>query len=113
MAVDIFKQTLEKEIGKPVQKEYRFAPPRKWRFDYAYPEFKIAIEIDGGIWTQGRHTRGKGFKGDMEKFNEAAKNGWLVLKFTPDECYKISTIETVKETMVQRIRERKKEYADY
>lgn len=113
MAVDVFKQLLEKELSRPVQKEYRFAPPRKWRFDYAYPEFKIAIEIDGGIWTQGRHTRGKGFKGDMEKFNNAAKMGWLVLKFTPDERYLLSTVETIKETIIHRIREKKQEHANY
>jgi len=65
--------------------EYRFAPPRKWRFDYAFPEYRIAVEIDGGIWTRGRHTRGLGYLKDMEKFNEAGKLGWRVFRFTPQQ----------------------------
>lgn len=64
--------------------EYRFDAKRKWRFDLAWPEYKIAIEIEGGIWTQGRHTRGKGYLSDMEKYNAAALQGWRVLRATPD-----------------------------
>jgi hypothetical protein len=67
--------------------EYRFAPPRRWRFDWAWTssEHQIALEIDGGVWTQGRHTRGKGAIGDMEKLNAAAILGWKVLRVTPDQ----------------------------
>jgi hypothetical protein len=63
--------------------EYRFHPTRKWRLDYAFPEFKLAVEIEGGIWTQGRHTRGSGFAGDMEKYNALAEAGWLLLRYPP------------------------------
>lgn len=66
-------------------KEMRFHPKRMWRFDYAIPEHRIAIEIDGGVWKYGRHNRPKGYIADMEKFNEAAAMGWLVLKFTPEQ----------------------------
>ncbi|MDH4127357.1 MAG: endonuclease domain-containing protein [Spirochaetota bacterium] len=65
--------------------EYKFCSSRRWRFDYAILEHKIAIEIEGGIFTQGRHTRGKGFSGDMEKYNEAVKSGWSVLRYTPQQ----------------------------
>ena len=65
--------------------EYRFHPTRKWRFDWAFPANMLAVEIEGGVWTRGRHTRGSGFKGDMEKYNEAAIMGWRILRFTPDE----------------------------
>lgn len=61
--------------------EYKFHPTRQWRFDFAFPHHKIAIELEGGIWTGGRHTRGKGFESDCEKYNEAAKAGWLVLRY--------------------------------
>lgn len=68
--------------GKPVA-EYVFAPPRKWRFDWAWPDEKVAVEQEGGIWIAGRHSRGAGMLKDFEKYNEAAIRGWRVLKFTP------------------------------
>jgi very-short-patch-repair endonuclease len=69
-------------LPEPVA-EYRFAQGlnRKWRFDFAYPEVKVAIEVEGGTWAQGRHNRGSGMEGDMEKYNLAAMLGWLVLRF--------------------------------
>lgn len=65
--------------------EYRFHPKRRWRFDLAIPEHKIAIEIEGGAWSNGRHTRGKGFIKDMEKYNAATVLGWKVLRYTPQQ----------------------------
>lgn len=65
--------------------EYRFAPPRKFMFDFAWPERKIAIEIDGGIWISGRHSGGIGQLLDMEKFNLAVVHGWRVLHYTPQQ----------------------------
>lgn len=66
--------------------EYRFHPTRKWRYDYAWPDHRIALEIDGGIWTGGRHTRGAGYLGDMEKLNAAALLGWRVFRCTPQQA---------------------------
>lgn len=68
-------------LPEPVS-EYRFHPVRKWRFDFAYPDKKIAFEVDGGIWSAGRHNRGSGYEGDAEKYNQAAINGWYVFRFT-------------------------------
>lgn len=65
--------------------EHRFHALRKWRFDYAWPERKLALEIEGGIWTNGAHTRGTGFMEDMEKYNEAALLGWRLLRFAPNQ----------------------------
>lgn len=70
------------------QPEYRFHPTRRWRFDYAFVDRKIGVEIEGGIWSGGRHTRGGGFLGDMEKYNEAGKMGWTVFRFTPQQLKK-------------------------
>lgn len=53
-----------------------------WRFDFAWPDRLVAAEIDGGIWTRGRHTRGAGFIGDLHKMNAAAWLGWRVIRFT-------------------------------
>lgn len=72
--------------GLPVgQLEYRFHSSRRWRFDLAYPSDKIAFEIEGGVWTGGRHTRSKGFIGDMAKYNAAAELGWRVFRVTTDQ----------------------------
>ena len=69
-------------IADPVR-ELRFAPPRRWRFDFAWPERLLAVEVDGGSWISGRHNRGAGFEADAEKYNEAALIGWRVLRVTP------------------------------
>ena len=67
---------------KPTHREWKFHSERKWRFDLAWPLFKIAVEVHGGIHSGGRHTRGVGFEKDREKINEATLLGWLVLEVT-------------------------------
>lgn len=67
--------------------EYRFCE-RRWRFDYAVPGAKIAIELEGGIWMVGRHNRGKGYQADLDKYNRAVALGWSVFRFsTQDALY--------------------------
>jgi very-short-patch-repair endonuclease len=75
-----FLEHIEKETGCVGELEYRFHPVRRWRFDMAFPEPKVAVEIEGGVWTGGRHVRGKGFRKDCEKYNTAAAMGWRVLR---------------------------------
>ena len=65
--------------------EFRFAPPRRWRFDLAWPDLKVAVEQEGGVWIQGRHSRGAGMVADMSKYNEAALLGYRVFRFTPQQ----------------------------
>ena len=65
------------------QREFLFHRKRKWRFDLAWPELLIAVEVEGGIWVGGRHVRGEGYEADCEKYNEAQLAGWMVLRFTP------------------------------
>jgi very-short-patch-repair endonuclease len=62
--------------------EYRFHSERKWRFDYALPEQRIAVEVEGGTWQNGRHNRAKGYAKDAEKYNEAQGLGWTVFRFS-------------------------------
>ena len=64
-------------------REHCFAPPRRWRFDFAWPERLLAVEVEGGSFIAGRHSRGAGFEADAEKYNEAALIGWRVLRVTP------------------------------
>lgn len=69
--------------GLPIpEREYRFAAPRRWRFDFCYPDRKLAIECQGGIYSGGRHARGYGIDADLEKHNAAVLRGWDVLYFT-------------------------------
>ena len=67
------------------EREYRFNPLRRWRFDFAIPMHAIAIEVEGGVWTQGRHTRGSGYIKDCEKYNSAVMLGWRVLRYPATE----------------------------
>lgn len=64
--------------------EHRFHPVRKWRFDFAWPDMLLAVEIEGGTWANGRHNRAQGYEGDCEKYNAAVMVGWRVLRFTGD-----------------------------
>lgn len=64
-------------------REHQFCA-RKWRFDFAVPDKRVAFEIEGGTWISGRHNTGAGSQKDMEKYNEAAILGWKVLRFTTD-----------------------------
>ena len=67
-------------------REYRFHETRKWRFDYAWPTCKLALEVDGGVFMLGggRHSRGAGYRADCEKFAEAAIQGWRVIRCLPE-----------------------------
>lgn len=57
---------------------------RKFRADFCWPAHKLAVEIDGGTWSGGRHTRGSGFTRDCDKQNLLVANGWRQLRFTRD-----------------------------
>lgn len=78
-------QILKTAYGLEAIPEYKFHPKRKWKFDYAILEHKIAIEIEGSVWTNGRHTRGSGFVKDMEKYNTATAMGWKLIRIVPND----------------------------
>ena len=80
---DDFERYAVRYYGLPrPEREVRFAPPRRFRFDFAFPEQRVAVELDGGTWTRGRHVTGAGFEKDCEKMNLATALGWRVLRFT-------------------------------
>ncbi len=82
------------DIPEPVR-EYRFHPARRWRLDYAWPDFRLAVEIEGGVWINGRHVRGSGFMNDMEKYNELTLMGWSLLRFTPRQLRNGEAVATL------------------
>ena len=76
-----------REMDVFLTKEYRFHLERKWRFDFAAilndgKISRLAFEIEGGTWIGGRHTSGKGFQNDCDKYNSATAMGWTVFRFT-------------------------------
>lgn len=94
------------ELGLKFVKEFAFALPRKWRFDYVLAfetprgmsvAHGIAIEIEGGIWVQGRHTRGCGYLRDLEKYREAAAADWKVYRFSTGEVLNGTAREFIKQ----------------
>jgi hypothetical protein len=89
-------------IGVDFQREHRFHPVRRWRFDFAFPEYLVACEVEGGTWNGGRHTRGKGFEGDCEKYNEAALAGWLCLRVTGSMVQGGEAVEFVRRALEAR-----------
>lgn len=66
----------------PPERQFRGIPGRRFRFDFAWPAQRVAVEVDGGIWIGGRHARGSGIEGDAAKLSLAAAHGWRVLRVT-------------------------------
>lgn len=75
--------------------EYRFHPIRRWRFDLCWKELFFAVEVDGGVYVQGRHTQGKGYEKDCEKLGEAMALGWDVYRCTPNLIKSGLAIDTI------------------
>ena len=67
------------------EQEFQFHTTRKWRADFHIKNTKLLIEVEGGIWSGGRHARGKGYLGDMEKYNAATMMGYQVLRFSTEQ----------------------------
>lgn len=96
-----------KECGLPQpHTELKFHVERKWRFDFAWwdnqhdPRRWVALEIEGGVWSGGRHTRGSGFAKDMEKYNEAAALGWRIIRVQPKDLCTLDTVKLIKRCLM-------------
>lgn len=89
---------LAPDLPKPVT-EHRFHETRKWRFDYAWPEKRIAVEIDGGQFLRngGRHNTDS----DRKKLNMAARLKWIVLRFSTQQMRNDphGCVATIRETL--------------
>jgi very-short-patch-repair endonuclease len=89
-----------RQVGLPEpQTEIVFHPTRKWRFDLGYPDQMIAIEVEGGVYTRGRHTRGKGYEEDAVKYNEAQRLGWRVFRFSTGQVTSGAAITFLEQVM--------------
>lgn len=100
-----------REMGIPTPElEYVFSPPRRWRWDFAWPTIMdelgppvvmggVAMEVQGGIFIQGRHSRGAALIKEWEKLNRAAVLGWRVLYCQPKDLCTLDMVNTIKEAL--------------
>lgn len=98
----LFEQHLLAMKAPPTQREHRFHPERGWRMDFAWPEYRVAVEVEGGVWGMGRHNRPRGFIADTEKYNAAAELGWIVLRFTGQAIKSGKAIEQTLDVLKER-----------
>lgn len=89
------------KLPKPTR-EYEFHPTRGWRFDLAFTPYKVAVEVDGGVYSQGRHTRGSGYEEDCIKYAEAALLGWTVFRFSTGQVQKGIAIDYLEKHLGHR-----------
>lgn len=82
--------------GIPAEMEVKFHPSRKFRIDVAVVSVKLAIEVNGGVWSSGRHTRGAGYLRDMEKLNLLTEMGWRTLQYSTQEAKDLSALPQIK-----------------
>lgn len=94
----VFALLCEKHGIERPEREFRFCE-RRWRFDYAWPAAKVALEVEGGVFSGGRHTRGAGFVADMEKYNTAVRLGWRVLRCLPEHLHAQQTTDLVRDVI--------------
>lgn len=96
-----------KDVGLPEPVlEYKLhkADTTRWPFlfDFAWPKVRIALEMEGGIYTRGAHGSVTGILRDIRKYNRAASQGWLVLRCQPSNMFKRETLALIQETMAFR-----------
>ena len=77
------------------EQEFQFHPTRKWRADFHLKGRKILVEVEGGIWSNGRHTRVKGYLGDLEKYNAATMMDYQVIRFSTEQVKSGKAIEQI------------------
>lgn len=93
---DAFMRLVQQQLGMDIWPEFHFllSPHPDYRFDYAIPDFKIAIEQEGGVWAKGNsgHSSGTGIMRDMDKSSLAAVHGWTLIRRTPKQLLSMTTI---------------------
>lgn len=79
-------------------REYRFDSVKRWRFDFAYLDCKLAIEVEGATWIPNTgHTSGVGYRENVRKYNAAVMQGWKLLRFTTDMVKSGEALKVIEE----------------
>lgn len=82
----------------PFEREVEFDPKRRWRVDFML-DGKLAVEVEGGAWSQGRHVRGAGFIADCRKYNALTLAGYRLLRFSTSQVESGEAIDTILEAL--------------
>lgn len=82
--------------------EFTFCDGRRWRFDFAFPDDRVAVEVQGGIFIQGRHSRGAALLKEWEKLNHAAMLGWRVMYCQPKDICTMDMVRQIKTAICRR-----------
>jgi very-short-patch-repair endonuclease len=85
------------------KRQHRFHGTRKWLADFAWPEHMVMVEVDGGGFVQGRHSRGVGMANDAAKQNEAVLLGWRVLRVTPAQITSGEAIDWIQRALSEKV----------
>lgn len=93
---------LIKSLDLKLIHHHKFMDSRKFEFDFAFPDLKLAIEVQGGIWITSGHTKGKGIKQDHDKNQNACALGWQILYCCPDDIKKGVAIKFIEKTIEYR-----------
>jgi len=92
-----------RDIGLPAPvAEHPFHPERKWRFDRAWPDYGVAVEVDGGLSSGGRHVRKAGYEEDCRKINEAMIRGWLVIRVSTGMVHTAEALSPITAALISR-----------
>lgn len=87
------------DLPRPVR-ELKFHSVKGWKFDFAWPDLMIALEVEGGIFIGGRHSGGVGMLQDFSKYNEAAIAGWRIVKVVPKELNTRATLQMLRRILM-------------
>ena len=91
-----------KALGFPeLRPEFKFHEHRKWRFDYVHLDSMVAVELEGGIFCRGRHSRPRGMPGDCDMYNAAAELGFHVFRLTTGQVTR-ERLEMIARTIITR-----------
>jgi len=103
----LFKQFCKTENLPAPECEYMFHDTRRWRIDYYFQHKnrKVALEVEGGVWSRGRHVRPTGFIKDMEKYNQLSCYGIYLLRVTPQDLLTVDTVKLIKKVLFEESKE--------
>lgn len=95
----VFRALLKRgKVALPVP-EYRFHPVRKWRLDYAWPDQRLGLEVQGGLFIKGGHSTGAGIAKDHDKYNAMAVMGWRLLQVQPKYLETPGTVALIRDAL--------------
>lgn len=94
--------------GKGLRQRLDEAGLRDWRLDFACPELGLAVEVEGGLYVGGRHSRGSGYEGDLYKYQAAMRHGWTVYRCSPRMIRQGAAVDTMR-VLVDQLMDKRRE----